>query len=69
MGQVSVVELLTLQVVTVLAGPQVAGFETVGMQELLIGHSERLTNRLSYRLSLDGETREERKEVSKLSLH
>lgn len=55
-GQVSVVELLTFQVVAVLARPEVTGFDATGLQELLIGHSERLTNSLGDDLSLHRET-------------
>lgn len=55
-GQVSVVELLTFQIVTVLARPQITGLYAIGLQELLIGHSKCLTNSLGDDLSLDGET-------------
>lgn len=55
-GQVSIVELLTFQVVAVLARPQIAGLDAVGLKELLVGHSECLTDSLGYDLSLDGET-------------
>lgn len=53
-GQVSVVELLTFQVVAVLARPQIAGLDAIGLKELLVGHSERLADSLGYDLSLDG---------------
>lgn len=53
-GQVSVVELLTLQVVAVLARPQITGLYAIGLQELLVGHSECLANSLGYDLSLHG---------------
>lgn len=56
-GQVSVVELLTLQVVTVLARPQVTGLDAAGLEKLLVGHAERLTDGLGDHLSLDEETR------------
>ena len=55
-GQVSVVELLTLQVFTVLARTQMTRLDAAGLKELLIGHSERLADRLGYDLSLDGGT-------------
>lgn len=51
-GQVSVVELLAFQVVTVLARPQIAGFDAIGLKELLVGHTKCLANRLRYDLSL-----------------
>jgi len=53
-GQVSVVELLTLQVVAVLSGPQVAGLDAAGLKELLVGHAEGLADGLGYDLGLDG---------------
>lgn len=52
MGQVSVVEFLTFQVVAVLAGPQIAGLDAVGLEELLVSHSKRLPDSLGYDLSL-----------------
>lgn len=55
-GQISVVEFLAFQVVTVLARPQIAGLDAAGLEKLLVGHSERLTDSLGYSLSLDGET-------------
>lgn len=55
-GQVSVVELLSFQVVTVLARPQVADLDAAGLQKLLVGHSKRLPDGLGYGLSLDGDT-------------
>lgn len=54
--QVSVVELLTFQVVTVLARPQVTGLDAAGLKKLLVGYSECLTDSLGDDLSLDGET-------------
>lgn len=55
-GQISVVELLTFQVFTVFAGPQIAGLDAIGLEELLVGHCKRLTDGLRYNLSLGGET-------------
>lgn len=55
-GQISVVELLTFQVFTVFAGPQIAGLDAIGLEELLVGHCKRLTDGLGYNLSLGGET-------------
>lgn len=47
----------TQTVVTVLAGPQLTGLDVVGMEELLVGHTEGLANRLSDHLGLHaGET-------------
>lgn len=51
-GQVSVVEFLTFQVVAVLAGPQIAGLDAVDLEELLVSHSKRLPDSLGYDLSL-----------------
>lgn len=65
-GQVSVVELLTFQVVAVLARLQIAGFDAVGLKELLVSHSKSLTDSLGDDLSLDGE---EKTQVSTLLLH
>lgn len=66
-GQVSIVELLTFQVVAVLARPQITGLDAVGLKELLVGHSKSLTDSLRYDLSLDGEMG--MKLVSTLKLH
>lgn len=55
-SQISIVEFLTFQEITVLARPQIAGLHAVGLEKLLVGNSERLTNSLGYNLSLEGET-------------
>lgn len=55
MGQVSVIQLLTLQVVAVLSRPQIAGLDAAGLEKLLVGDSERLTDSLGDDLSLGGE--------------
>lgn len=63
-GQVSVVELLTGQVVTVLPRLEITGFDAIGLKKLLVGHAERLTDSLSNDLSLNGWT--ERREKHRL---
>lgn len=50
--KVSVVLLLGSQVVAVFARPQFGGLDSVDLQELPIGHSERLPDRLSNNLCL-----------------
>lgn len=62
MGQVSVVELLTFQVIAVLARLQIFGLDAVGLEELLICDSKSLPNSLSYDLSLV-KTQKRRKKV------
>lgn len=56
-GQVSVVELLTLQVFAVLSRLQITSLDAIGLKKLLVGYSKCLTYSLGYGLSLDGETR------------
>lgn len=57
MGQVCIIELLTFQVVAVLARLQIAGLDATGLKELLVGNSKRLADSLSYDLGLDGDAK------------
>lgn len=52
MNEVIVVHFLRVDDVTVLLLTQVLGVNSIGSQELLVGHAERLTNGLGYELSL-----------------
>jgi len=53
--QVSVVEFLCSQEVAVVPGPQLAGLDAVGLEELLVGHAERLADGLGYGPGLGGQ--------------
>lgn len=55
MCQISVVEFLTFQVITVLARLQISCLHAIFVQKLLVGHSKSLTDRLGYDLSLKRE--------------
>lgn len=52
MHQVAVVELMSAQVVAVLARPQLGGLDAVGLQKQLIGHCESLAHGLGDDLRL-----------------
>lgn len=56
MGQIAIVELLTLQVVTELARPQIISLDAIFLEKLLVCHTEGLANSLGYDLGLDGES-------------
>lgn len=51
-GEISIVEFLTFQIAAVVPRLQIAGLDAVGLKELLVGHSESLTDRLGDNLSL-----------------
>lgn len=59
MCQISVVEFLTLQVVTVLARLQISCLHAVFLQKLLVSHSKSLTDSLGDDLGLAGEKKDE----------
>lgn len=53
MNEVIIVHFLCVDYVTVLFLAQVLWVYTVGSEELLVGHAERLADGLGYKLSLD----------------
>lgn len=58
MDEVVIVHVLSVEKVAVLPLAQVFGVDAIGPEELLVGDTERLTNRLSNQLSLQERHRE-----------
>lgn len=54
-GQISIVQFLTFQIVTVISRPEITALDTIFLEKLPVSHSKSLTNSLGYNLSLGGE--------------
>lgn len=59
-NQIIIIHFLGVDDVTVLFLTEIFGVDAVGPEKFLVGHAERLSNRLSYQLSLREKEKKER---------